>query len=365
MQCRRCKQSIPDNSLYCLYCGCRQSTEPQGRKKRGNGHGTAYKRGSTWTAKWTKYVLMDDDKLHQIQHTKGGFASKSEALRYAANPPGDTRGASTLRMYWNTWSSNAMQDIGETKQDAYRIAWKKMESIADVDITTLAISDLQRVVDDKAKTHYPARDMRTLYSHLYKMAVAEGVVPRNLAEFVRVPKLEEKPMEAFTELEIRKLWQSYGKGNDFLGYVLLMVYTGMMPGELLGLEVDMIQWSAREIIGAGRKTKKRKETPIVLPEFILPVLAALTEHASTKTGRLVAMSEDNFRLRYKEALDMAGVRVLPPYSCRHTTATALAMGNVAPSVIQEIMRHTKFSTTQRYIHPDMQSALKAVDNMPH
>jgi len=32
--------------------------------------------------------------------------------------------------------------------------------------------------------------------------------------------------------------------------------------------------------------------------------------------------------------------------CRHTTATALALGNIAPSVIQEVMRHTKFNTTQ-------------------
>ena len=55
--------------------------------------------------------------------------------------------------------------------------------------------------------------------------------------------------------------------------------------------------------------------------------------------------------------------VLKPYSCRHTTATALALGNIAPSVIQEVMRHTKFSTTQRYIHPDMTAAHAAVNAM--
>ena len=66
---------------------------------------------------------------------------------------------------------------------------------------------------------------------------------------------------------------------------------------------------------------------------------------------------------YHEAVKAAGVRDLPPYSCRHTTATALALGNIAPSVIQQVMRHTKFSTTQRYIHPDTKAARTAVNTI--
>lgn len=41
----------------------------------------------------------------------------------------------------------------------------------------------------------------------------------------------------------------------------------------------------------------------------------------------------------------------------------VALGNIAPSVIQEVMRHTKFSTTQRYIHPDTKSAHDAVNTL--
>ena len=76
------------------------------------------------------------------------------------------------------------------------------------------------------------------------------------------------------------------------------------------------------------------------------------------------MMEQTFYTRYYEALEQAGVRRLVPYSCRHTTATALALQNIAPSVIQEIMRHSKYTTTQRYIHPDMSSMAAAVNQMP-
>lgn len=97
--------------------------------------------------------------------------------------------------------------------------------------------------------------------------------------------------------------------------------------------------------------------------MIAPVLSSLVENSKSRAGYVVGMNRDNFYAEYHAALQRAGVRDLPPYSCRHTTATALALGNIAPSVIQEVMRHTKFSTTQRYIHPDSSSAHAAVNSM--
>lgn len=93
-----------------------------------------------------------------------------------------------------------------------------------------------------------------------------------------------------------------------------------------------------------------------------PVLHHLID-TSTGEKYVVGMNRWTFYDEYHRSLQKAGVRDLPPYSCRHTTATALALGNIAPSVIQEVMRHTKFSTTQRYIHPDRQAALDAVNTL--
>ena len=146
-------------------------------------------------------------------------------------------------------------------------------------------------------------------------------------------------------------------------YILLMIYTGMMPGELFAFKKDMIDWDTNEIRGCGLKTKKRKETPIVFPQLIAPVLLDLCQHSDSRIGNVLCMSRDRFYGAFHAALARCGARDLKPYSCRHTTATALALGNIAPSVIQEVMRHTKFSTTQRYIHPDMAAAHAAVDTL--
>ena len=124
---------------------------------------------------------------------------------------------------------------------------------------------------------------------------------------------------------------------------------------------DMIDVEKCEIIGCGMKTKKRKSTPLVFPDWIAPMVADMAANVTSQKGYIVGMNRDNFYDEYHSALQRAGVRDLPPYSCRHTTATALALAKTAPSLIQEIMRHTKFSTTQRYIHPDMTDAHEAVN----
>lgn len=363
MTCRKCHAEIPDESKFCLRCGAKQEIQKRTRT-RGNGQGCAIKRGNTWTAVWTEgFYVKDDGKLYQKRKWKGGFKTKSAALNFSANPQPDQGKTPTLRDYWNSWEKSDLNDLGKSKQVAYKIAWKKLNGLADAEMGAITIDNLQSCVDKQAKTYYPAKDMKTLLSHLYKRAVAEGNARTNLADFIRLPQLEEEEIKPFSEEELKKLWAAYGEGDTFIGFILLMIYSGMMPGELFRLKTDMVDWEKCEIIGCGLKTKKRKVTPIVFPEMISPIISDLGQRSKSKVGYLLGMNKDKFYKEYHAALLRAGTRDLDPYSCRHTTATALALGNIAPSVIQEVMRHTKFSTTQRYIHPNSASAHAAINTM--
>lgn len=203
-------------------------------------------------------------------------------------------------------------------------------------------------MDEKASTYYPAKDIKTLLSHLYTRAAAQEDVRSNLAEFIVLPELEEEEQKPFDEDDLRKFWKDYGDGNKMTGYILLMIYSGMMPGELHRCTKDMINWEEQQIVGCGLKTKKRKETPIMVADFIIPVLQDLCVYSYT--DRLFVNFFENFYSDFHEALERCEIEDRTPYACRHTTATALSLGNIAPAVIQEIMRHTKFSTTERYIH---------------
>lgn len=364
MNCRKCKKEIPEGSAFCLFCGAKQQPAERKRRKRGNRQGTAIKRGKTWTARWTVATQNINGEIRQIRKTLGGFPTQTAALAYAANPTErkeKPKYTPTLETYYDTWEETALPKLSKSKQCAFKIAWKRWEALHNEPIFSLTINQLQACVDDQTETYYPARDMKTVISHLYQRAYAEGYVRANLAQFIELPPLDEKEQQPFTEEEIKKLWKAYDDGDRFLSYPLLMIYSGMMPGELMRCTADMIDVEKCEIIGCGMKTKKRKSTPLVFPDWIAPMVADMTANVTSQKGYIVGMNRDNFYDEYHAALQRAGVRDLPPYSCRHTTATALALAKTAPSLIQEIMRHTKFSTTQRYIHPDMTDAHEAVN----
>lgn len=365
MNCVKCRKDIPDGSAFCPWCGKKQDKQEAGKrsKARGNGQGCAFQRGKTWTAKWTVgFYLDDNNKLHQKQKTKAGFASKRAALLYAANPPEEEKKKPTLREYYKTYLRGDYLSLSSDRQTAADKALERLNEILDYEIDSLTIRQLQDVVDRNAKTYYTRKDMKTVLSHCFNLAIAEKQTTVNLSTFIKLPELDEKSPEPFTESDIKKIWKVY-PSNHFAGYIIVMIYTGMMPGELFKLKVDMIDFDKNEIVRGGIKTKKRKETPMVFPDFVAPVLRQLCNESTSKIGNVCCVNKDNFYKRYYECLETAGVQKLPPYSCRHTTATALAMKNIDVFTIKEIMRHSKITTTQRYVHPDMQGMVNAVNKL--
>ena len=359
MICKKCGVTLPDQAAYCFMCGAAQSPLPRTGRKRGNGEGTVIKRGKTYTAIYTKYI-----NGRRITKTKGGFIRRKDAIAYIPELKNTkSKGVITLDSLYQPWSTSAMLKLSTSKQVAYKIAWEKLAGIAYDNIAELTIGDLQSVIDAKAPTFYPARDMKSLLSHLYKRACAQGDVLTNLAQYIVLPELEEGEPTPFTKEELKALWKSYADGDRFVAYILLMIYSGMMPGELLKCEKSMIDWEKQTIIRSGLKTKKRKATPIVIADIIIPVLQDICNREEGK--KLVSLKKNDFYDEFDATLRRCGCRDLTPYACRHTTGTEIALSgaNIAPSVIQEVMRHSKFTTTQRYIHPDTVDALNAVNKI--
>lgn len=373
-KCIKCGADLPEEAIFCHICGKKQVEQKRAVRHRGSGMGTAFRRGKTWTgqAAGYSYILKGKDgetRLVRHRPTKGGFKTKASALEWAAaqdvqqvkkEPP-------TLLELWQGWSENDLLTRSKDKQIAYRKARERIEPIIARKISDLTIDDLQSTVNAGAKSYYTARDMKSLLSHLYQRAMASGGgngwVTVNLSRFIVLPDLEEKGPEPFTEDEVSAMWKAWEEGNVFVGYMLLMIYTSMMPGELLSCKTDMIDYERHEIYGCGKKTKKRKDTPIVFPEFIEPVLKELSKKSTSKTGKIFGGDEGTFYSAYHSATRAIGVRDLNPYSCRHTTATEAVKKGVELPVVQQIMRHSKLASTQRYIHVSTEAAHKAINSL--
>lgn len=369
--CRKCGKEIPPGSAYCNHCGAKQAARPPYRRRRGNGQGTAIKRGRTWTARVViGYVPVPDSdppRKKAVYRTKGGFPTKRDALDFCvrlkeANYTPD-RAAPQLIHYWNTYEDGELAKIGKSKQSAYRTAWRKLEDIHFRQVNQITVAELRDVVGRVTSTYYPAKDCKTVLTHLFELAGADGWCSKDLPSYIVLPTLEETEREVFTADEQAALWRLYEAGDLRAAVPLLMICTGIMPGEIQKLRVDQIDLEAHKIYKAGIKTKVRKKSAIYLPEDILPVVEDLISHA-LPNGYLWTRNEEKWYANYYAALEAAGCRRLEPYSCRHTTATRLAVTEgIAPQTIKRVMRWSTTKMLDRYAHPDDSDVIEAANTI--
>lgn len=339
-------------------------------KARGNGQGTAFKRGQTWTACVTiGWILPDDPSKPKkpIRRTKGGFQTKKDAIAYCptllAGGVEKPSEAPRLSSYWKQYSEGDMLKISKGKQSAYRTAWGKLKQIHDVRVDAITVELLRKVVSESCKTFDPAKDCKSLLSNLFELAAADRFAVRELPSYIILPEHEESEPVPFSKEEQKKIWKAYDDGDRRAAVHLLMIYTGMMPGELQLLKVEHIDLANRTITRAGLKTKVRKRTPVVLADCILPIVEDLIEHAMP-SGYIWKRNEKAWYESYYAVLEKAGCRKLPPYSCRHTTATALAVDkNVAPQTIRKIMRWSTVRMLDKYAHPQTADAIDGVNQI--
>lgn len=348
------------------------TTTDRKTKTRGNGQGCAFKspNGKSWTAQ----AVVDYRPANKpggqpipVKRKKSGFPSKKDALAYVpillAGGVTKSKVAPRLSEYWDIYSNNAMLKISRDKQYAYKAAWNKLSDIQDARIDTLTVDILQKTVSNAAKTYYPQKDCKTVLTKLFELAAADGFTRKDLPSFIELVSLEEKEQVPFSNAEQKSLWKQYESGNLDAAIPLLMIYTGMMPGEAQLLKVEHIDLKQKTMYGMNLKTKVRKKTPVVIADCLLPVIEDLIAHAQP-SGFIWARNETKWYERYYMALEASECRKLPPYSCRHTTATALAVdAKIAPQTVKRVMRWSTAKMLDRYAHPQMKDALSAVNKI--
>lgn len=367
-QCIRCRKEINDTP-FCPLCGAKQERTIH-KKKRGNGFGTAYKTpgASTWTARITVgFVMNKDGKLVQKYRTKSGFKTQTAALQYCQKMK-DSRSikpaAPTLSHYWELFSADELYELSSNRQGIYKKAWARLKPLHMLPVDTITVSHLRSAVSAATHTYDTAKALKTLLKHLFRLAEADGYASKTLPDHIILPKQEEHAREAFTEDEQKALWALYESGDKRAAVPLIMIHTGMMPGEFKQLTKDKIDFEQQQIIGAGLKTKVRKESPIYIPDVIIPLLRELCESSTSAKGYVLIHNDVTFHDDYYGALAAANVRPLTPYCCRHTTATALAISrNIAPQTIQKVMRWSTSKMLDRYAHPSDADAMTAANTI--
>ena len=323
-------------------------------KQRGNGEGTVLKVGAR-NYKAIAVVGWKDEQ-HPIKRTKQGFRTAKEAREYISALKGERPQERTIADYWSTIEQEVAH-MDSATQRKYRLAYDRVQSIAYQPLHTIRIEQLNNLVADL--TSNSARSVKNLLSKAYQLGMAETVCSVNLALLMTLPKesahIEKMP---FAKGELDILWSAWHeKKSALLGVILLSIYTGAMPIEVCRMRTENVQ--GRMIVDVGAKTEKRKESPIVIPNLLMPIVEWLCSNSTD--GYLLGMTEKRYRTAFKREMARLGLSTdHTPYDCRHTTATLL-QNRLEPNALTEIMRHTDLKMTQHYKHRKTEELICLLD----
>ncbi len=249
--------------------------------------------------------------------------------------------------------------------EAYLAAQSETPDTADVRAVRGWLAALHRRGLDPASV---ARKLAAVRS-FYRFLVRRGVVERNPARELRGPRPSRKlvgflPIDETAALVGARGLAGSARERDVA--ILEMLYaTGLRVSELAGLDLESVDRDARtvRVLGKGRK------------ERIVPYGAAAARALEAYLGRRAARSGPVFtrarggrlgvrsiRAVVGRAAAAAGVtRRVTPHTLRHTFATHLLDGGADLRVIQELLGHSRLSTTQRYTHVGADQLMKVYD----
>lgn len=214
----------------------------------------------------------------------------------------------------------------------------------------------------------------------YKFLVREGEVSENPFSLVTLPKKEQKLPRFFYENELNSLFASLNKDTPMglrdAALLEVLYATGIRISECCAIKMQDVDFSLGTILVHG-KGKKDRYVPFghyayaALQEYIQQVRTQITS-AKAKAHPYLFI---NFRgdpltvrgARYvlNECMKKAAIKgKIHPHMLRHSFATHLLNNGADLRTVQELLGHSKISSTQVYTHVTKER-LKKVYNSTH
>lgn len=381
MECRKCKKEIPDESLFCNFCGSKQESQPRSRRIRANGEGCAYKRGKTWTARIVLGYWVDDDgTMHPHLRTKSGFKSKREALDYipqlkkeaTKNPDINI----SFQQLYNRFMEVHEQKVSESTCACYRAAYNHYKPVWGLRFADLGVDDLQECLDDCPSGRRTKENMKALGTLMYKYAVSRNICRTNYAQYLYVGNEKKGTHPSFSLDQVETIRKAVGRipGAD---YVYCMIYTGYRPSEMLALTRDSYHKDGDiDYLVGGIKTEAGRDRNMTISPKIRQIVLGRVMRANPwlfprEDGK--QMDERYFREAiFYPVLAACGIQHIPdkdhpahyvPYSCRHTFANLMKAVTGSDTDKAALMGHSDASMTKYYQSADLNSLLCITNNI--
>ncbi len=247
--------------------------------------------------------------------------------------------------------------------------------LADEKIGGLAEADTRAVRAYLARLHQRRLSKATIARKLaavrscFRFMARRGVLEVNPARQVRSPRLGRRLPSFLPKDEATQLLDAGpavgAAGLRDRALVELLYASGLRVAECCGLDVDDLDEGRRTVRVLGKGDKERV---VPVGETALEALAAYLAMRGRARGALFRNARGG-RLTTRSALRIVkgvarraglGQRVTP-HTLRHSFATHMLGEGADLRLIQELLGHSRLSTTQRYTHVSPEHLMRVYD----
>jgi integrase len=378
MNCRKCSRSLPDDAVYCCYCGIKQVLAKRKATKRANGTGSVKKRGKTWTAVGPAQTIFRNGEFVTVRPEKGGFATRTEAL-LAAPTVGVIKKEKAVKLTFSQvyakWLDRHKDRVSKGTLGCYTAAYNHYKALYPAPFVDLVTEDWQGCVDDCTAGKRTRENMKALGTQLYKYAAEQNITDKNYAQYIYIGKLDQVSRHAFEHAELEKIADGVRRGVPYADYILCACFLGFRPLALFGLRKEDYDPDSKTLTG-GVKTDAGRKRVVPVATIIQPCIDRLMATDSdyifpNRHGE--QMTPDNYRKDYfYQCLEDLGIQKKPesgetpkytPYSCRHTFFTLMGRVPGQDKVKAELGGHTSYEMSKHYQHPDLEDKRTIIESM--
>lgn len=346
-------------------------------KRRFNGEGTIYHRSD---GRWAGTITLADGTRRTVYgRNSDAVQVKMQELRRARENGMIVASArAKTGDYLVRWlDETARQSIRPKTYENYALNVRRLlPLIGSVRLESLTPAHIQWAYGRLSAKGLAPRSVRQAHVVLHRalrQASQWGMLPRNPADAVSLPRPERTEIEVLSEAEVRQLIEGTHDDGMHALWVLLAT-TGLRLGEALGLRWDdldlmtgrlTIRRALQRQRGAGLvfvepKTGKSRRT-VYLALGMVRTLAEprqrqteerLLKGPAWQDGDLIFCTEIGRPLeggqvswRFHKALDRVGLHHMRLHDLRHTAATHLLTRGVHPKIVQELLGHSTITLT--------------------
>ena len=248
MNCKYCKKEIPDESVFCLYCGEKVQRKKREKKKEIPVPKPRQLKSGTWFAQ----LMVEGQRVPVSAASEAEYYAKARALKSgmleAAKP--DNR---LVRDLVNAYIKAREGKISPATIDGYeRKAKHNLQPLMDLRVRDLTRSAVQKAIDEEAK-HYSGKTVWEAWSLIQS---ATGTRYEDLVLPDKSPK-KKPPVYSFDDIRALLLaLAAHGGQVECAG--LLAIWMSLRRSEIMGLKWADVRPSSIRVESARVYDKHHK-----------------------------------------------------------------------------------------------------------